>query len=151
MKKIVLVVGVVFAALVGSCLLCGGLAALSDDGKQAATREASSSPAALDGRYGCFQVQSAIAPNGQLAPRWNPVPVPAFNIEGNTYSDSNTSGAIEVANGIITFTGGSLDGWRGRLGADSKPFIAIAGENHREVTDRTGNGWNDFKCYVQKD
>ena len=70
-------------------------------------------------------------------------------------SQESTDGAtwttIEVANGVITFTGGSLDGWRGRLGADSKPFIAIAGENHREVTDRTGNGWNDFKCYVQKD
>lgn len=77
--------------------------------------------------------------------------MPGFRLRGGTYSDSNSSGSVALANDVITFNGGPLDGWRGRLGADSKPFIAFAGENHREVTARTGNGWGDFKCYVQPD
>lgn len=78
------------------------------------------------------------------------MPVPNFRINGGTWSDDNTSGTVSFAGEVISFSGGSLDGWRGRIGADSKPFIAF-GEKHDEVNEGTGNRWNDFKCYVQPD
>lgn len=148
--KVVLVVGVVLAALMGSCLLCLVAGALAE-GQQAGTSTTPATVSGLDGRYGCFQVRSAPGFNGTLQPKWFPVPVPNFRIEGSEWSEANTSGSVSVAGNVLTFHGGSLDGWKGLIGADSKPFIAIGGDDHSAVTDQTGNKWNDFKCYVQND
>lgn len=142
MSKTVKVTLLVLAALGGSCLLCLVAAAFSDT---------PAGGSALDGRYGCFQSKGVTGANGQLQPRWTAVAVPGFRINGDTWSDASSSGSVSVAGNVVTFSGGSLDGWRGRIGADDKPFIAIGGDNHGEANDGTGNRWNDFKCFVQPD
>ncbi len=147
-RKTVWVMGGVLAALSACCVSCVIAGTLVDAGQVPGSVTNTNG---LDGRYGCFQSRGVTGANGQLVPRWTAVAVPAFRLEGRSYSDANAHGAIEVEGNIIGFTGGPLDGWKGRLGADTKPFIAFAGENHHEVNSSTGDGWNDFKCYVQPD
>lgn len=131
----------------GSCIACLALAVNSTGDAKTQPKLTPEPGPALDGRWGCSQASSEPGLAGQL----QPVPVPGFRISGGTYSDAKTQGTVVVSNDVIAFSGGALDGWRGRLGADSKPFVAISGEDPGTVTATTGAGPRDYKCYLQAD
>jgi hypothetical protein len=140
--KVAVAVGVVLAALCGSCLLCLVAGALSPS--------PSGPPARLQGRHAC-QVMSIIVAGGTATVQWQVAAMPPFTIEGDRYTTADGSGSVTVTDGVASFEGGPYDAWRGRTGSDtSGAFILFDGkEHHRVRTDGARRG--DFKCYRQRD
>lgn len=152
--KVVVVVGVVLAALGGSCLLCLAAGLVAGDEPNAVVAPAqpgpSGEPTAIDGRYACQSLNVMVGGTvGNVG--WQIAPLPPFTIDGEAYETKDGSGSISAADGVATFSGGPYDGWRGAIGTDGTgPFILFDGKVHDRVR-TSGAKHGDLKCYRQKD
>lgn len=159
--KTLLGVGCVGAVLFGTCALCLVAGAMNDDAPPAvadappsSTPPPSASPAAaagdLDGHYACLTLSIIVGGTAGMNIEWKPAAMPPFDISGARYETASGSGTLEHSGGVVTFTGGPYDGWRGATGADDgRVFVLFHGTEHGTVrTDGARRG--DFKCYRQR-
>jgi len=152
-KKVLLIVGVVLATLVGACLLCLAAGALAGEetpsapsSEQADTR----APSDLSGRYSCFVLDMQLSGGGSFV-TWQTAALPPFTLDGDTYESGDGRGSIAVDDHVVAFSDGPYDGWRGFLGNDATGvYVLFDGtEHHRVRTDGARRG--DLKCYRRKD
>ncbi len=151
--KVVIVVGVVLAALGGSCLVCLAAGLLgTETGAEFASRgpgPTGTPSASIDGRYVCQSLNVMVGGiPGNVG--FQIAPLPPFTISGDAYETADGSGSLSALDGVATFTSGPYDGWRGAIGTDGTgPFILFDGKVHDRV--RTGGAKHgDLKCYRQK-
>lgn len=148
--KMVVAVGVVMAMLIGSCLLCLVAGALTEDASTTGTPGGATRSTGLDGRYAC-KTLSVIVALDTAQVQWQNAALPPFTLDADGYETADGNGAVSASEGVVTFSGGPYDGWRGLAGSDTTgSFILFDGkEHHRVRTDGAKRG--DFKCYRQRD
>ncbi|MBX3252316.1 MAG: hypothetical protein KF901_34400, partial [Myxococcales bacterium] len=105
----------------------------------------------VDGRYECFQLRVVPGPNFTFNTQWVPGALPGFTIARGSYSSSGGSGSVDASSSIVTFTGGSYNGWRGTTSTNSTGFFILfrgADPTNPQPGVSAKNG--DYQCYRQK-
>ncbi len=152
--KTMVSLGCVAAVLIGCCALCLIAGAMHDDDPNAAVAplQLPPSPASanLDGRYACLTL-SILVGGGGTQVQWNPAALPPFTITGDDYGTATGSGGVSERDGVVTFTGGPYDGWRGVTHTNTTGFyLLFNGAEHAQVRS-DGARRGDFECFRQKD
>lgn len=143
--KVVAVIGVIFAALAGSCLLCLVVGALTDE--EARTQRAPTPAGSLDGQYVCV-VPGRSAPGGVTTA--DVTLDMTLNISGHTYEGSGGDGSVGLEGNVVRFSGGGYDGWRGLLDASWGNTNIVFAKDRQQSPDGP-NALDSIRCTRRRD
>lgn len=104
----------------------------------------------LDGRYGCSLLTTGRDPfTGNIRPEWkSTMTPPPFTLSGNRYNTPHpqSSGTVSRNRDVLTFSGGTLDGFQASIGQNSGgPTLVFRGDNPRAAKPGAAN-YRDMQC-----
>ena len=109
---------------------------------------ASASPAAsapgrsdVDGRYECMMAQLSHGAGANFSFQYQPTGM-WFAIQGGRYTSSSAGGTVQAGGDVVSFHGGSYDGWRGARRGDAIVFRKNQGDPAPGESIRVG----DLRC-----
>lgn len=95
----------------------------------------------IDGRYECMFAQLSHGAGANFSFQYQPTGM-WFAIQGGRYTSSGAGGSVQAGGDVVSFIGGSYDGWRGARRGDAIVFRKNQGDPAPGESIRVG----DMRC-----